>query len=134
MLVLLSFAFYGYWNPPFVALLTLSIAFNWLAVLAYVRTKRPSIITIAILVNLAVLAGFKYTNFITTNIGLILHQPLPQFDITLPLGISFFTFHHIMYLVDLRRGKRPSYRLTAMRSTSPSFRRHSRVRWRAGRK
>ena len=36
---------------------------------------------------------------------------MPQFDITLPLGISFFTFHHIMYLVDLRRGKAPPYSL-----------------------
>jgi D-alanyl-lipoteichoic acid acyltransferase DltB (MBOAT superfamily) len=36
---------------------------------------------------------------------------LPHFDIVLPLGISFFTFHHIMYLVDLRRGKAPLYQL-----------------------
>jgi alginate O-acetyltransferase complex protein AlgI len=36
---------------------------------------------------------------------------MPQLDIVLPLGISFFTFHHIMYLVDLRRGKAPSYSL-----------------------
>src|SRR3954469_11319716 len=111
VLVLLSFAFYSYWNPPFIALLVLSIGVNWLAALAYGRTKRSSMITLAIVVNLVVLAVFKYTNFITYNIGLVIHQPLPHFDITLPLGISFFTFHHIMYLVDLRRGKAPSYPL-----------------------
>jgi alginate O-acetyltransferase complex protein AlgI len=111
VLVLLSFFFYSYWNPPFVALLALSIAFNWLAALAYVRTRRDTIITLAIVANLAVLAVFKYTNFIIANAGLVLHQSLPTFDIVLPLGISFFTFHHIMYLVDLRRGKAPSYPL-----------------------
>ena len=111
VLVLLSFAFYSYWNPPFILLLALSIGVNWLAALAYARMKRSSIITLAIVANLAVLGVFKYTNFITANIGLLIHQPMPRFDIALPLGISFFTFHHIMYLVDLRRGKAPSYPL-----------------------
>jgi alginate O-acetyltransferase complex protein AlgI len=40
-----------------------------------------------------------------------LQRPIPTLDITLPLGISFFTFHHIMYLVDLRKGKAPLYAL-----------------------
>src|ERR1700761_7506491 len=111
VLVLLSLAFYGYWNPPFIALLVLSIAMNWLAAQAYVRTERKIILTAAIIGDLAVLAVFKYANFLSTNLGLVLDRPMPSFDIVLPLGISFFTFHHIMYLVDLRRGKAPSYPL-----------------------
>ncbi|MGE0037969.1 MAG: MBOAT family protein [Xanthobacteraceae bacterium] len=110
-LVLLSFAFYSYWNPPFIALLVLSIAINWLAARAYLATKRPVFITGAIVTNLAVLAVFKYANFVADNLGYLLDQPLWHFDIALPLGISFFTFHHIMYLVDLRRGKAPDYPL-----------------------
>jgi D-alanyl-lipoteichoic acid acyltransferase DltB (MBOAT superfamily) len=110
-LVLLSFAFYSYWNPPFILLLALSIAINWLAALAYARTKRRTIITAAIVFDLAVLGVFKYANFFAYNLGLVLDRPLPKLDITLPLGISFFTFHHIMYLVDLRRGKAPFYSL-----------------------
>jgi alginate O-acetyltransferase complex protein AlgI len=110
-LVLLSFVFYGYWNPPFILLLALSIAINWLAALAYARTKRKAVITAAIVVDLAILGVFKYANFLAYNFGLVLGRPMPQFDIVLPLGISFFTFHHIMYLVDLRRGKAPSYSL-----------------------
>jgi alginate O-acetyltransferase complex protein AlgI len=110
-LVLLSFAFYSYWNPPFILLLALSIAINWLAALAYARTKQKAILTAAIVIDLAILGVFKYANFLAYNLGLVLDRPMPQFDIVLPLGISFFTFHHIMYLVDLRRGKAPLYPL-----------------------
>ena len=110
-LVMLSFAFYSYWNPPFILLLALSIAINWLAALAFARTKRKAIITAAIVIDLAILGVFKYANFFAYNLGLVLRLPMPQFDIVLPLGISFFTFHHIMYLVDLRRGKAPLYPL-----------------------
>ena len=110
-LVMLSFAFYAYGNPPFILLLVLSILINWLAALAYARTKMAAIITAAIVADLAVLAIFKYSNFIADNLGLVLGRSLPHFDIVLPLGISFFTFHHIMYLVDLRRGKAPLYPL-----------------------
>jgi alginate O-acetyltransferase complex protein AlgI len=110
-LVLLSLAFYAYGNPPFVVLLVVSILVNWLAARAYARTKMPVIITAAIVANIAVLAVFKYLNFLSFNIGLVLGRPMPLFDLALPLGISFFTFHHIMYLVDLRKGKAPIYPL-----------------------
>jgi D-alanyl-lipoteichoic acid acyltransferase DltB (MBOAT superfamily) len=110
-LVLLSLAFYAYGNPPFILLLVLSILINWLAALAYVRTKAPAVITAAIVADLAVLAVFKYLNFLSFNVGLVLGRPMPVLDIVLPLGISFFTFHHIMYLVDLRKGKAPIYPL-----------------------
>src|ERR1700722_15671134 len=111
VLVLLSFAFYCYGHPPLILLLVLSILINWLATLAYARTKLPAILTAAIVLDLVVLAVFKYANFFAYNLGLVLGWPMPQFDIVLPLGISFFTFHHIMYLVDLRRGKAPLYSL-----------------------
>jgi alginate O-acetyltransferase complex protein AlgI len=110
-LVLLSFAFYAYDNRPFILLLVLSILINWLAALAFARTRRKAIVTAAIVADLAVLGVFKYTNFIAYNLGLVLDRPIPHFDLALPLGISFFTFHHIMYLVDLRRGKAPFYPL-----------------------
>jgi hypothetical protein len=110
-LVLLSFAFYAYGNPPFILLLVLSILINWLAALAFARTKMAAIITAAIVADLAVLGVFKYSNFLSDNLGFVLGRSLPHFDIVLPLGISFFTFHHIMYLVDLRRGKAPLYPL-----------------------
>jgi D-alanyl-lipoteichoic acid acyltransferase DltB (MBOAT superfamily) len=111
VLVLLSFVFYGYWNPPSVVLLASSIVVNWLATVAYERTKQPAVVTAMIVVDLLILGVFKYANFFAYNLGVVLDRPMPQLDIVLPLGISFFTFHHIMYLVDLRRGKAPSYSL-----------------------
>jgi len=110
-MVLLSLAFYAFGNPPFILLLVLSILINWFAALAYARTKMSLVITAAIVADLGVLAYFKYTNFLGYNLGLVLGRPMPVFDIALPLGISFFTFHHIMYLVDLRKGKAPVYPL-----------------------
>lgn len=110
-LVALSLAFYGYWNPRFIAVLAASILINWLAARIFVLTRRGTIISAAIVANLAALAILKYTNFFADNLGLLLGRALPHLDIILPLGISFFTFHHIMYLVDLRRGKAPEYPL-----------------------
>ena len=111
VLVALSFIFYSYWNPPFIALLALSILINWLAARAFVATGSKAIVTAAIVANLAVLGVFKYANFFAANLGVLLGRPMPQIDVALPLGISFFTFHHIMYLVDLKRGKAPLYPL-----------------------
>jgi D-alanyl-lipoteichoic acid acyltransferase DltB (MBOAT superfamily) len=111
VLVLLSLVFYSYWNPNFIAVLAASILINWLAARAYAATRRGAIISAAIAANLAALALFKYTNFFADNLGLLLGQSLPHLDIILPLGISFFTFHNIMYLVDLRHGKAPGYPL-----------------------
>src|ERR1700760_2189963 len=111
VLVALSFIFYSYWNPPFIALLALSILINWLAARAFVATGSKAIVTAAIVANLAVLGVFKYADFFAPNLGVLRGRPMPQIDVALPLGISFFTFHHIMYLVDLRRGKGPSYSL-----------------------
>jgi alginate O-acetyltransferase complex protein AlgI len=111
MLLLLSFAFYSFWNPPFIGLLVLSILINWLAARAYARTRRGAIITATIVFDLATLGVFKYANFIADNFGAVLNAQIPHLDVVIPLGISFFTFHHIMYLVDLRRGRAPDVSL-----------------------
>jgi len=111
VLVLLSLAFYAYGQPSFVLLLVASIAINWLAAQAYGRMKTGAIITAAIVLNLAVLGLFKYANFFASNLGWLLDRRMPTLELGLPVGISFFTFHHIMYLVDLKRGKAPLYPL-----------------------
>ncbi|HYS47908.1 MAG TPA: MBOAT family O-acyltransferase [Xanthobacteraceae bacterium] len=110
-LVLLSLAFYSYWNPWFVTLLIASILINWLAARWYAATKSGAIVTAAIAGNLAVLGFFKYTNFLLDNLELVTGAPIGHLQVALPLGISFFTFHHIMYLVDLRRGKTGTFPL-----------------------
>ena len=109
--VALSLAFYGWGSPSFVLLLIASIVVNWIASVAYGRVKWPAVLTLVIGLDLAVLALFKYANFLLANLSLVLGTRLPVLDVGLPLGISFFTFHHIMYLVDLKRGRAPLYAL-----------------------
>jgi D-alanyl-lipoteichoic acid acyltransferase DltB (MBOAT superfamily) len=111
ILVLLSLVFYSYWNPWFVALLVASILINWLAARCFAATGNGAIVTAMIVANLAVLGFFKYTNFFIDNLEALTGAPLRHLDLALPLGISFFTFHHIMYLVDLRRKKTGAYPL-----------------------
>jgi len=110
VIIVLSLIFYGYWDVRFVPLLVLSILINWFAAKYYLQTRQGAVITAAIALNLALLGFFKYMNFFAetlTAFGL----SIGPFAIVLPLGISFFTFHHIMYLVDLRKGKAPEYPL-----------------------
>jgi D-alanyl-lipoteichoic acid acyltransferase DltB (MBOAT superfamily) len=115
LLALLSFIFYGYWDLRFVPLLAASIAVNWLLAQAYGRSRRGALVVMAVVANLLVLAGFKYWNFFAEIVSVLSQVPVARYDIVLPLGISFFTFHHIMYLTDLWRGRAP--RLDAMRYT-----------------
>ena len=111
LLVGLSFLFYGYWDVRFVPLLAVSVVANWLVAERFGRTRAGVLIPIAIAVNLLVLAFFKYFNFFAGLLELIPGVAAPRLDIALPLGISFFTFHHIMYLVDLKAGRAPRFDL-----------------------
>jgi alginate O-acetyltransferase complex protein AlgI len=111
VLILLSLSFYGYWDVRFVPLLVGSILVNWYAARAYTATKSPPLLTATIVLDLAILALFKYFNFFAEILSLLPNVPLVRVQWALPLGISFFTFHHIMYLVDLGRGRAPTFPL-----------------------
>ncbi|WP_188611705.1 MBOAT family O-acyltransferase [Chelatococcus reniformis] len=113
LLLALSVAFYGYWDWRFVPLLVLSVLLNWLLAQAFIRLRLGWLIALAIIVNLAVLGVFKYAGFFA---GLLPGLDLTGIDVfgsgaALPLGISFFTFHHVMYLVDLKAGRAPDFGL-----------------------
>jgi alginate O-acetyltransferase complex protein AlgI len=116
LLTLLSFAFYGYWDWRFIPLLGLSILINWLIAQSFLKTRAAGaeqgwIIIAAIAANLFVLGVFKYTGFLVDMLNGATGAGLIRPEIALPLGISFFTFHHVMYLTDLRAGKAPAYDL-----------------------
>jgi D-alanyl-lipoteichoic acid acyltransferase DltB (MBOAT superfamily) len=104
-LVAFSLLFYGWWNPSFVLLLAGSVLGNWLAAKQFAATGDRAIITTAIVLNLVVLGLFKYADFFTGSLAALGGFSIGRLDWVLPLGISFFTFHHIMYLADLRRGR-----------------------------
>jgi D-alanyl-lipoteichoic acid acyltransferase DltB (MBOAT superfamily) len=110
VMIALSLFFYSYWDVRFLPLMVVSILVNWYLANVYAATRNAAVIVAAIVGNLLVLGFFKYTNFFADNLA-ALGIPAGHIDVALPLGISFFTFHHVMYLVDLRGGRAPLYPL-----------------------
>ena len=105
VLVGASLFFYGAWRPIYLALLIASIAGNFVCGLRMQDPRRRRMLGIlGVVVNLALLGIFKYTNFLFEAFNELTGLPLPFFNIVLPLGISFFTFQQIAYLVDVMRG------------------------------
>src|SRR5207247_10271702 len=102
-----SLCFYGAWRPIYLLLLLASIAVNFsLGLRMENPLRRRAAGTLGVALNLAVLCYFKYTNFIFDSLNMLTGAPLPFVNIILPLGISFFTFQQISYLVDVLRGSR----------------------------
>ena len=100
-----SLFFYGAWRPIYLLLLIASIAVNFsLGLLMEDPGRRRVVGLIGVALNLALLCYFKYTNFIFDSLNMLTGAPLPLVNIVLPLGISFFTFQQIAYLVDVMRG------------------------------
>ncbi|MFT3736575.1 MAG: MBOAT family protein [Rhodocyclaceae bacterium] len=103
-LFIASVGFYAWWMPQFSILLLLSIAWNYFIgkrILGRGKTfSARSWLVLGITVNLAVLAWFKYANFFVDNLSLALGTHIALDPITLPIGISFFTFTQIAFLAD----------------------------------
>jgi alginate O-acetyltransferase complex protein AlgI len=105
-----SLFFYGCWNPIFVIVVMASITVNYAFGYAIGHAKSTSIhqaktlLIVVIMVNLGVLGYFKYANFFISNVGQLTGIELAVRNIILPLGISFFTFTQIAFLVDVYRG------------------------------
>ncbi|MBB5687975.1 MBOAT family protein [Roseomonas alkaliterrae] len=106
-----SLVFYGFWDVRFVPLLAGLTLANWLFGRWHIANPRRDWAAIGIALNLATLGVFKFTNFFAASFAAVLGATAPSFDIILPLGISFFTFQKISYLMDVRRGDRHAYGL-----------------------
>ena len=112
LLLIASLIFYARGAGAFTSLVLGSIAFNYLAALAIARrrgtraARRVLIATVA--ANLGVLGVFKYAGFGVANFNLLIgslgFEPFAVPEVLLPIGISFFTFHAISYVVDVYRG------------------------------
>src|SRR5690606_30743983 len=109
-----SYFFYGAWDWRFVFLIIGSTLFNqamaeWMTRAGEQRTRRTAV-TVAVAGNLAVLGWFKYYGFFVSSLinlfrSVGIDLPLPLLEITLPVGISFFTFQALSYVIDIYRGK-----------------------------
>lgn len=119
-LVLASLFFYSWWNPIYLPLLLGSIGFNygigtWLHRLRrqsdYGGQDPKSALTVGIAGNIALLGYFKYADFFLDNINRIAGAEYDLLRLVLPLGISFFTFTQIAFLVDVYRRQAQEYSL-----------------------
>lgn len=109
-----SYFFYGWWDWRFVGLIMLCTVVSHLAAMKMAREPRlhvkKLILTGALIFDIGILVVFKYYGFFATSlnnllIALNVSSAIPLFSIILPVGISFFTFHAINYMVDVFRGK-----------------------------
>jgi alginate O-acetyltransferase complex protein AlgI len=114
LLLIASYIFYGAWNPPFALLLFATTTFDfWLGsriAAAGTPQSRKIWLVASVTANLSMLGFFKYGNFLLENFQWLLaragvdYHP-PHLDIFLPIGISFYTFEAISYIVDIYRGR-----------------------------
>jgi alginate O-acetyltransferase complex protein AlgI len=114
-LALASLAFYSVSNWQFVALLLASVAFNYAIGLLLVSQRlravpRLAVLTVGVAGDLLVLGTFKYAGFFATNLNAFFSTGL-SVNILLPVGISFYTFTQIAFLVDAYKGKVAHYAL-----------------------
>lgn len=104
-LILSSLFFYSWWDYRYVFLIVASTAFNYVYGGWVLSGKSKIKLGFGILINVLVLGYFKYTNFALENLAALLGSNWKALEIVLPLGISFFTFQKIGYLVDCYKGK-----------------------------
>jgi len=111
-----SCVFYGWWDWRFLGLLGLSTVVDYCVALAIDRRRGTpaarSILCVSVVVNLGILAAFKYFNFFRDSAQAALAAmgfdvALPTLDVLLPAGISFYTFQTMSYTIDVYRGERP---------------------------
>jgi len=116
VLILASLAFYAWGEPRFVPLIVAMAIFNYAAALAIDARQgrsRSAALAVAAAANLAALAVFKYADFVVRTADALLAPAGVSFEephIPLPLGISFFTFHCLSYLIDTFRRRFPANR------------------------
>lgn len=109
-LLVASYLFYAAWNPPFILLLWASTVVDWLVARQIHRQvtqgRRKAWLIVSLAVNLGFLGFFKYGAFLLQNWQMLMrafgvHYHVPQWDILLPVGISFYTFHSLSYTLDI---------------------------------
>jgi D-alanyl-lipoteichoic acid acyltransferase DltB (MBOAT superfamily) len=124
VLLLASWVFYGWWDARFVALLIASGVFNWaigrmIGAAEGDERRRKRLVALGVAANLAILGGFKYYGFFTEQLEASLRalgwsRDFAIMQVILPVGISFFTFQGISYVVDVYRRQTPVANLLDM--------------------
>ncbi len=99
-----SVVFYAWGEPVYVILMLVSIFMNWLLGLSLRRARWVTgKMVLAVVLNLSMLFLFKYYDFAVTNVNGFLGLTLPVLGLELPIGISFYTFQALSYVIDVKR-------------------------------
>lgn len=114
ILLAVSLLFYSWGEPRFIALMILSIVANYIFALLIDKFKakkqrhiRRLFFILSLVFNIGMLFGFKYFNFFAASANRFLAFNIPMLNITLPIGISFYTFQILSYVIDVYRKKVP---------------------------
>lgn len=110
ILLLASLFFYAWGEPVYLFLMLYSILFNYVMGIDIARKQRRGkragvSLFFGVVVNLLILGFFKYYGFLAENIEALSGMILPKLELSLPIGLSFYTFQSLSYLVDVYRGK-----------------------------
>ena len=101
VLLIFSLLFYFYGEPKYVIILLFSCLINYIFGLIIEKRKSKLYLVLAIIINLGLLIFFKYTNFFIGNINNIFGLNIKLLNIVMPIGISFFTFQTLSYVIDV---------------------------------
>lgn len=108
VLMLFSLCFYGWGEPKYIIFMVVSIFVGYLSGIGIAQTSkskvRTGLMVMAVMVNLGMLGYFKYADFFIENFNHFTGMSVPLLRITLPVGISFYTFQILSYVVDVYRG------------------------------
>ncbi|MBQ6719511.1 MAG: MBOAT family protein [Oscillospiraceae bacterium] len=109
----MSLWFYGFFNPSYLLIILFSIVINYGFTWIMGKTKQLGfkrvILITALLLNIGILFYYKYYDFFLYNLNIVFHTDYTLRNILLPLGISFFTFQQISYIIDAYRGEVQQY-------------------------
>lgn len=105
VLLIMSLGFYAWGEPIFVFIMLALILMDWWLALQIEKAKNKRIIlSLAVFIHLAVFFVFKYLTFVCRNMNLLLKEDIFSISITLPIGISFFSFQMLSYVFDVYYG------------------------------
>ena len=110
VLFIFSLIFYAWGEPVYVLLMLLSIIVNYAVALIIekVPKKKKIFLLLDIIFNIGIIGFFKYGNFIIQNINTIFHTNITEMTLGLPIGISFYTFQTLSYVIDVYRKTVPA--------------------------
>jgi len=108
ILLVASLAFYAWGEPKWIILMLITTLVDFIAGVVIGKAKgkgaKKTALVLSVVVTLGFLVVFKYLNFFTSNLNAVLPFDFPETNLTLPIGISFYTFQALSYVVDVYRG------------------------------